>query len=401
MKARDPKVVGIDVSKTALMVSSYGEGKTARARQEVVQTERALAPLIRALVRDGVSLVAVESTGGYELPVLKALHEAKIAVAQLPPEQVKAFARSQRKRAKTDAIDCEIIADYAAVTEVELWTPKRPKLDAALAMLRHRDTLVHERSREKNRLEHVTAPMVSESIRRHMRELTRSAKAMEKAAVAHIKAEPEAFARFELLCTMPGVGNLTAARLVVELPELGRIDKRQAASLAGLAPMNKDSGAVEGKRRCAPGRSRVRTALFQAAHSAVLFNPMMRAYYARLRAAGKDRKVALIACAHKLLVILSAMIRHNEAWDPSRNPASLANLPEDEVGELTAEVAEFSVEHASEPEPPPPVLSNRRPKATKAGAKKRTTSSKPPHRTLTEDPPDSRPTRPVASFQHG
>ena len=343
MKAREPSVVGIDVSKTTLVVSSYGEGKAARARQAVARDQASLASLVGAMVRDGVTLVAVESTGGYELTVLQALHAAGIKVAQLPPEQVKAFARSQRKRAKTDAIDSEIIADYAAVTEVELWSPKSPKLAGALAMLRHRDTLIQERTREKNRLEHVTEPMVVESMRQHVNWLTRAARAMERDAVACIEAEPEAAALFELLRTVPGVGNLTAARIVVELPEVGSIDKRKASSLAGLAPMNRDSGDVKGKRRCAPGRTRVKTALYQAALAAIIHNPVIRALYVRLRSAGKEPKVALTACAHKLLVILCAMVRHGKAWDASRHP-SLEALPDVELAELTLEAAVLGVE---------------------------------------------------------
>ena len=358
MKARDQRVVGIDVSKKTLVVSSY-EGGKARPQCTVTQDEAGLSGLVKALKRDGVRLVAVESTGGYELALCKALHAAKVPVARLQPEQVKAFARSQGRRAKTDGIDCETIAAFASVSEVKPWEPPSAAIEAAVAIARHRDALVKERTREKNRHKTEPVPMVRESIEDHIAYLNKRARALEKELTKHVLSEADNATRFELLKSFPGVGALTASRLVAELPELGLIGFRKLSALAGLAPMNRDSGDVEGRRRCAPGRRQVRTALFQAAHTAVQYNPVIRAFFARLMARGKERKVALVACAHKLLRILDAMVRHNEPWDASRHPAALAEIADadreaiaNDLADLEAdETADEPAEHPRRPSP--------------------------------------------------
>jgi transposase len=348
LKARDLGVVGIDVSKATLVVSSYGSGAGARAGQTVKQDPAARSELVQALARDGVTLVAMESTGGYERRLLQELYDAKIVVALVAPEQVKAFARSQGRRAKTDAIDCEMIAGFASVTELKPWQPPSAAMEAATALGRRRDALIKDRTREKNRLDTAMVESARDSMQRHIDYLNREARGLEKQMLAEIKSELGNQARFELLKSVPGIGNLTAARLVAELPEIGVIGHRKLSSLTGVAPMNKDSGEVEGKRKCAPGRRRVRTALFQAAHSAVLFNPVIRAFYARLMVKGKERKVALIACAHKLLIILDAMIRHGEHWDASRHPACLVALSGTEEADIQADLAELEVEPAAD-----------------------------------------------------
>lgn len=378
MKARQPDVVGIDVSKATLMVSSYGVGRGWRHQREVGQDDASIAELVKTLVGDRVRLVAVESTGGYELRILKALHAAGIGCARLSPELVKAFAKSQSKRAKTDAIDCEVIAGFASVTEVEPWAPVSDDMEQAIAMFRRRDAFIRERTREKNRLEHATLPDVRAMTGEHIAYLTKAAKQAEKVVMAAVKADPDGAARYAMFLSVPGVGVLTAARLVAELPELGFIGRRKIASLSGLAPMNKDSGEVEGTRKCAPGRRRIRTALFQAAHSAVQFNPVLRETYHRLMARGKPRKVVLIACARKLLVILTAMVRNDEMWDPERHPTSPPLLEETEVRELDEALIDFGIEPANEAEQLPeeptaqsaPAKSSPKPTRRKAASKK-------------------------------
>lgn len=343
MKARNPKVVGIDVSSKTLMVSAYGAGRRSRAQRSVALCEEGLADLVKALARDKVELVAMEATGGYERRLLKALSGAKIPSALIQPVRVKDFARSQGRRAKTDPLDCETIANYASVTPLPLWEAPSPALEAAIALGRHRDALIRDRTREKNRLKTATVVFVRESIKGHIASLTKQAKAVEKQLMVQIMEEPQNVARVELLKSVPGVGALTAARLVAELPELGALRISEISSLAGLAPMNQDSGAHEGKRRCAPGRRQIRTAMFQAAHSGVLFNPVIRAHYVRLRSKGKERKVALIACAHKLLRILDAMVRRDERWDAARHPAGLAAMTEAEQTAIESDLAELEV----------------------------------------------------------
>jgi len=401
-KARDPRVVGVDVSKKTLMVSSYGVGKKARAQRSVVADEAGVAALAAELARDKVRVVAMEATGGYERRLLKALDAAKVPAVLLQPERVKNFARSQGTRAKTDSLDCECIANYASVTDVPLWVAPSAALEAAMALGRHRDALIRDRTREKNRLQTATVVAVREPITTHIAFLTKQARAVEKQLLAHIMSEPQSVARFELLKSVPGVGALTAARLVAELPEIGEIGISKLSSLAGLAPMNKDSGEHEIKRKYAPGRRQVRTALFQAAHSGVLFNPVIRAHYVRLISKGKERKVVLIACAHKLLRILDAMVRHDERWDASRHPAGLAAMAvaeseaiEEALAELEVGPTEFESEQASNP-------------ATKPTITRRTstkTASKPAAKRTAQAPVTSarsrRPTRPVVEPKHG
>ena len=205
---------------------------------------------------------------------------------------------------------------------------------------------------------------------------------------------------------VPDVGALTAARRVAELPELGAIGISKLSSLAGLAPMNKDSGEREGKRKCAPGRRQIRTALFQAAHSGVLYNPVISAHYVHLISKGKERKVALIACAHKLLRILDARVRHDEPWDASRHPAGLAAMAEEEraaikngLADLEAGPEELASEQPCKPATKPKTAAKGTRRTTKRAASKPT--AKPNAETLVASAPRRRPTRPVEEPKHG
>jgi transposase len=256
----------------------------------------------------------MEASGGYEALVRDTLHVGGIPVAVVQPARVRHFARASGRRAKTDAIDCQIIAQYGVTFELVGWKPADPRLDQARELGRYRDELVDMRTADKLRLKQCAHECARISIEDHIAFLDRKVTELDREIASLIAEVDDARAVASRLRTVPGVGAITAARLVTELPELGKTNRREIASLAGLAPMNDDSGRHAGARHVGGGRREIRTALFQAANSAKIFNPVIRSFYAKLRAEGKHHLVAMVACARKLLVILNALVRSERDW---------------------------------------------------------------------------------------
>lgn len=313
------RVVGIDVGKETLDISAFGEGETASPRQSIQRGQRELLQLAKRFKRAGITLVLMEASGGYEKLVLDTLHVAGVPVALVQPSRVRNYARAIGRRAKTDAIDCEVIARFAANVPVPVWKPADPRLDQARELGRYRDGLVEQRTADKQRLQQCSNERARIIIEDVIAFLDDKITELDREIASLIAEVAEVRTLSRRLQTVPGVGPITAARLITELPELGKSDRRAIASLTGLAPINDDSGQRNGQRHIAGGRRRPRTALFQAANSAKQFNPVIRAFYAKLRAAGKHHLVAMIACARRLLTILDAMVRHATDWTP---PAS-------------------------------------------------------------------------------
>lgn len=301
--------VGIDVSKAFLDVHWRTSAEALRVDNE----EAGIAGLVERLCREKPELVVVEATGGYESPLSAALAIAGIAIAVVNPRQVRDFAKAVGRLAKTDAIDAAILARFAEVVRPEPRALPDEQGRVLAALIARRRQLVEMLTAERNRLarsEAAVRPNIQACVNWLRRQLADIDKDLDNA----IKRSPLWRAKDDLLRSVPGVGNVTARTLLADLPELGTLDRKKIAALVGVAPMNCDSGTMRGQRRTWGGRAPVRSALYMAALVGARKNPILRAMYLRLIERGKKPKIALIACAHKLLTILNAMIRANAPW---------------------------------------------------------------------------------------
>lgn len=305
----DPIAVGIDVSKERLDVHVHPAGTVLSLNRNGAGIEE----LIGALAAVAPQLVAVEATGGFETVVVAALAAAGLPVVVVDPARVRAFAAALGRRAKTDPIDAQVIAQFAAATR----PPVRALPDAATQALadlvaRRRQIIqmiVAEGQRAKR-----AAPRAKRSIGRLLEALRRELSEIDADIDETVRGSPMWCEKEELLASVKGVGSVTARTMLAELPELGSLNRRQIAALAGLAPFTRQSGKWRGKSFIGGGRASVRTALFMAAMTAMRHNPVLRAFHQRLRAAGKPKMVALIAVARKLLTILNAILRDKTKW---------------------------------------------------------------------------------------
>lgn len=311
----DGAVVGIDVSGTQLDVAVDGGG-TWRAANDAT----GIAALVAHLAGLGPPLVVLEATGGLETALAgalaMALAGAGVPVAVVNPRQVRAFAGALGRRAKTDAIDARVLARFGVAAR----PAPRPLPDAATraleSLVARRRQLLEMLAAEERRQRRAD-PAARPGIATHVAWLRTQIEEIERELRARIEASPVWRAKGQLPRGVPGVGPVTAVALLAGRPELGRLDRKQVAALTGLAPYNRDSGTLRGRRLIAGGRADVRAALHMAVISASRWNPILRPFYQRLRAAGKPPKVALVACAHKLLTILNAMLRDGRAWHPA------------------------------------------------------------------------------------
>jgi transposase len=308
---------GIDVSKAWLDLAARPEAKPERF-PNTAAGQAALVAHLQALPRSQrPQVVVVEATGGLERGVVAALDDAPLPVAVVNPRQVRDFARCLGRLAKTDRLDAQVLARFGE----QIGPEPRPRPDAqrqaAQGLAARRRQLVEMLTMEKNRLQQAP-PRTQPGIRRHLEFLEGELAEVERQLADMLTADPAWQATYDRLLTVTGIGPVTATLLVVELPELGRLDRKQIAALVGVAPFNRDSGALRGKRACWGGRAPVRTGLYLATRSAIRFNPPIRAFYTRLRAAGKLKSVAAVACLRKLLLILNTMLRTNADWDPGR-----------------------------------------------------------------------------------
>ena len=305
----DPIAVGIDVSKERLDVHVHPAGTVLSLSRDGAGLEE----LIGTLASVAPQLVAVEATGGFETVVVAALAAAGLPVVVVNPARVRAFASALGQRAKTDPIDAQVIAQFAAATK----PPVRALPDAATQALadlvaRRRQIIqmiVAEGQREKR-----AAPRAKRSIARLLKTLRRELSEIDADIEETVRGSPVWCEKEDLLASVPGVGSVTARTMLAELPELGSLNRRQIAALAGLAPFTRQSGKWRGKSFIGGGRASVRAALFMAAMTAMRRNPVLRAFHQRLRAAGKPKMVALIAVARKLLTILNAILRDKIKW---------------------------------------------------------------------------------------
>lgn len=306
----DMITVGIDVSKDRLDVVVRPSGESFAVERNAAGLE-----FLAARLRDvSPHVVALEATGGFETVAAAALASAGLPIVVVNPAQVRAFAKALGQRAKTDPIDAAVIAHFAEATQPEV----RPLPDEATRLLSdlvaRRRQIVEMIGAERQRKKRITLPRVKKSIDRLIAAWEKELASLDGEIDDAVRGSPAWRAKEELLSSVPSVGPIIARTLLAELPELGQLGRRQIAALVGLAPFTRQSGQWRGKSFIGGGRPVVRTVLFMGAMVARRRNPVLRAFFERLVAAGKPKMVALIAVARKLLVILNAIIRDNRPW---------------------------------------------------------------------------------------
>jgi transposase len=304
--------LGIDVAKARLDLAVHETGEAWSCTND----PSGWAELLTRLAAGPCSRIVVEASGGLEVPLLAELWAARLPVALVNPSRVRQFARSLGLLAKTDKLDARLLARFAQAVQPPLTPLPTAGEQQLAALVNRRRQVVDMLTAENNRL--LTAPgSVQERIRQHIAWLEAELAALNQDRDDFIRRTPEWREKARLLRSVPGVGPVLTTTLLAGLPELGRLNRKQIAALAGVAPFNDDSGRRRGKRRVKGGRASVRQVLYMATLSATRFNPVIRAFYRRLLAQGKLKKVALTACMRKLLTILNAMIHQQQPWRPA------------------------------------------------------------------------------------
>jgi transposase len=305
-------VVGVDVSKGKLDVGISDEKRVWTWSNDAT----GCAELGEWVVEQGVWLVVVEASGGYEAALVSELVSRGQAVAMVNPTRVRAFARAEGILAKTDKIDAQVIARFGATMKPQA-TARREEAQVVLTeQVTRRRQLVLILTGEKNRLQ-TASPTIQAHIGRHITWLQTEIETLEQQISQVIAAKPAWTETVQRVDSVPGIGFITAATLVADLPELGQLNRQKIAALVGVAPFNHDSGKQRGKRRIFGGRTSVRSVLYMATLSAIRHNAVIKAFYQRLLDKGKLKKVALIACMRKLLVILNTMVKTGQDWNPA------------------------------------------------------------------------------------
>jgi len=304
--------VGIDVAKAWLEVAALHSGELWRVENET----KSIAQLIERLLGLAPKLIVMEATGGLEMPAAAALCRAGLPVVIVNPRQVREFARATGQLAKTDRIDALMLALFGERVRPELRPLPDDVAQAFDALLARRRQLVVMLAEEKNRLQQARSQEVRRGVQRHIRWLEREIQDVERGLSERVRQSPVWKAKDDLLQSVPGVGRVMSFTALADLPELGRLNRKQIACLVGVAPHAADSGTLRGKRITWGGRATVRTALYMAALAACRFNPVFRTFYQRLMASGKPHKVAIVACMRKLLIVLNAIVRDGTPWNP-------------------------------------------------------------------------------------
>jgi len=301
--------VGIDVAKGECVVWTAGWTRA----WTVANSKAGMGRLCKRLANLAGPRVALEATGGYEHRVVDALVAAGIPVAVVNPRRVRDFARALGRLAKTDAIDAEALAEFAQRVEPAANGERYLEFEPIRRLAARRRQLMAQRTREMNRREHgegATEQSVARAIEFYDAEL----RIIEGELARSVDAMPELNGRRRILCTAPGIRETTAMQLLAFLPELGHASRREIAALAGLAPMNRDSGTMRGRRMTGGGRHTVRTILYMPTLCAIRYNPVLKAYYEKLLARGKPKMTAVTATMRKFLTLLNAMLMKEEEW---------------------------------------------------------------------------------------
>lgn len=302
--------IGVDVSKASLDVAVHGSG----ARLQVENSEQGLARLIEQLKVLEPQLIVLEASGGYERLCVGALAQAGLPVAVVNARQVRAFAVATGVLAKSDAVDAGVLAHFAAAVRPAIRALPDGQRQVLDELMGRRRQLVGMLVMEKNRLGQARDPHVRRDIQGMIRVLEKRIDGCNGDLQRLIRESPMWRAQEDLLRSFNGIGKANAFMMLAELPELGTLSRKKIAALVGIAPIARDSGQHRGRRSIAGGRAQVRSMLYMAAVTAARSNPVIRAFYLRLRAAGKPAKVALVACMRKILTILNAMMRTQTRW---------------------------------------------------------------------------------------
>jgi transposase len=315
MAQNDLIVVGIDVAedKVDACIRSLSQ------RQAFASTQQGKRELVAWLRSHGVGKAVMEASGGYERRWAKALREAGIEVRIVDPKRVRSFARSAGRLAKNDAIDAEMIAWFAETFDEAPGQAYDARREELQKLVRARQGLLDYQTRVQNQDEHEVPVAVQKMHLRMLKQVAGEILKLEAAIAAMIKATPRFAELAEIIESVPGLGRITAANLISGMPELGRVSNKVAPALLGAAPYDDDSGRRRGPRRIQGGRRKVRNAFYMPClGAATQHNPVLKEFYQRLVARGKLKKVAVIACMRKLIVILNIMIARGEKWDPTR-----------------------------------------------------------------------------------
>ena len=311
-----PKInsyVGIDISKDHLDLHQLPQDRAARFESN----PEGISKLITYLKRRKPTLIVIEATGGYETQLAAELVSAKLNVAVVNPFQVRSYAKALGILAKTDSIDAQVLARFAKDIKPEPRTlPDEQELELKAIIMRRRQ-LVEMLVAEKNRYHRASSTQVKQSLKRMLNTIQHQIDQLDKQIKNCVQKSPIWREKDNLLRSVPGISDKTSHTLLALLPELGKLNRRQIASLVGVAPMNRDSGLYRGKRKIYGGRKSVRNALYMATVAAIRCNPLIKPFYDRLRQNGKEFKVALTACMRKLLVIINSMIKQNIAFKQS------------------------------------------------------------------------------------
>jgi transposase len=305
-----PQSAGVDISKDSLDVHLHPAG----SRRRFGNDPKGCAALVAWLQGFVVARIAFEPTGAYHHTFERRLALAGLPLVKVNPRQARRFAEAIGRHAKTDAVDAAMLARFAALLE----PPVRPAVSASLDTMKElhvaRRALVKDQVAARNRNHTRRSPLLKRQARERLRQIERQIAAIDAALRAELEADPALQVRFDILVSIPGVGDATAFAILIEMPELGTLEHKAAASLAGLAPIARDSGRTSGQRFIRGGRAQLRQALYLPALVAVRFNAQMKAKYEALRSAGKPPKVALIAIMRKLLILANALLRDGRTW---------------------------------------------------------------------------------------
>ena len=306
---RSEVFIGIDVCKARLDVSRYPDGQ----RWTFSNDELEIATLIDQFKTQAPALVVLEATGGLEIPLSGALCEAGFPVVVVNPRQVRDFAKSTGRLAKTDTIDAAVLAHFASAIRPEVRPLPSAQARELSGLISRRRQMVEMITAEHNRLA-TSCGRVSREIQAHITWLEKRLKGLNDDLSKLIRSTPIWAEKDNLLQSAPGVGDVLSGSLLANLPELGTLNRKKIAALVGVAPLNRDSGKLRGKRTVWGGRAEVRRVLYMGTLVATRHNPVIKAFYQRLLQAGKPKKVALTACMRKLLTILNAMLKNRTAW---------------------------------------------------------------------------------------
>jgi transposase len=308
-KSKSRVHVGVDVGKSELDVYLYEKELYFRVSNDVAGVRK----LLGRLARYQVERLIMEATGRYQLLLAEQAFAKGLPVCIVKPLSVRRYAGAIDRLAKTDRIDAQVIAEFGAKTSPRVSIRKTKNLIAIKDLLSRRRQVMEMRTKELNRLQ-IMGKALETSCRRLIRVFDQEIARLEKKLDGYVEQEADWAEKKALLKTAPGIGDTMVYTLLADLPELGSMTNKQAAALVGVAPINRDSGKLRGKRRIKGGRYSVRTTLYMATLSATLCNPIIKDFYQRLVAQGKHKKVALVACMRKLIVMLNAMVRDNCEW---------------------------------------------------------------------------------------